>query len=116
MKPMCGTIFLKRHAQKGIVYRIFSLKNDKSFSMIIDASTYPKECWGEYHDSIEHFINSLNENVKRQFWIRYKDNNGFVDWSKAIDSNLNKNIDTGFDHQLINNLIDDFHLKMLTCD
>jgi hypothetical protein len=116
MKLMCGTIFLKRQAQKGIVYRIFSLKNDKSFSMIIDASNYPKEFWDEYHDSIVHFINSLNEDVKRLFWQSYKDNNGFVDWNKVIESNLNENINTCFDHQLINNFIDDFHLKILLCN
>lgn len=116
MKSTCGTLFIREQQRKGIRYHIFTLSNDIFFSMGVDSSRYPKECRDKYHDAIECFISSLNENVKMQFWLNYKDNNGFVDWNKAIESNLNKNIDTTFDQQLINNLIDDFHLKILTCD
>ena len=108
----CGTMFIREQSSKGIAYRFFSLNDGTQFSMGIDASFYPKECWDSYYNAVEYFINSLAGSLKEQFWLNYKDSNGFVDWSKTIDPNLNKNAD--FDVQLINDFIDDFILGQLT--
>lgn len=109
----CGTMFIREQESKGITYRFFSLDDGTQFSMGIDASSYPKECWDSYQDAVECFINSLTNSLKKQFWQSHKNNGGFVDWNKAI-TNLNESDNTRFDSQLINNFIDDFHLVMLT--
>jgi hypothetical protein len=109
----CGTMFIREQRGKGIAYRFFSLSDGVSFSMGIDASSYPKDCWSDYYDAVESFVNSLTDSLKGQFWLKYKEDGGFVDWSKAI-TNLNKSDNTSFDSQLINDFIDDFHLVMLT--
>jgi len=106
-------MFIREQWGKGITYRFFSLDNGTQFSMGIDASSYPKECWDSYQDAVECFINSLTNSLKEQFWLKHKEDGGFVVWSKAI-ANLNESDNISFDSQLINDFIDDFHLVMLT--
>lgn len=108
----CGTMFIREQGNKGIAYRFFSLSDGTSFSMGIDASSYPKEYWNSYQDAVESFVNSLTDSLKNQFWQSHKNSGGFVDWNKAIKSNLSANTD--FDGRLINNFIDDFILEQLT--
>jgi len=106
-------MFIRKQASKGIAYRFFSLSDGVLFSMGIDASSYPKECWNDYYDAVESFVNSLTDSLKIQFWQSHKGSgSSFVDWNKAIKSNLSTNTD--FDGQLINNFIDDFFLEQLT--
>jgi hypothetical protein len=108
----CGTMFIREQERKGIAYRFFSLDDGTQFSMGIDAGSYPKEYWDSYQDAVECFINSLTNSLKEQFWLKHKEDGGFVDWNMAIKSNLSA--DTNFDSQLINNFIDDFILEQLT--
>jgi hypothetical protein len=105
-------MFIREQGGKGISYRFFSLDDGTQFSMGIDASSYPKEYWNSYHYAVVCFINALTNSLKEQFWQSHKNSDGFVDWNKAIKSNLSA--DTDFDGQLINNFIDDFILEQLT--
>lgn len=107
MKSTCETMFVRVQGSKGIAYRFFSLSDGQTFSMSIDASNYPKECWNSYHDAVECFINSLTDSLKNQFWLRHKYSHGFVDWHKVIKLNLNVSDVTKFDSQFINDFIND---------
>ncbi|MGK0270721.1 MAG: hypothetical protein ACI88H_001369 [Cocleimonas sp.] len=108
-------MFVREQGTKGISYRFFTLSDGQEFSMSIDACSYPKECWNNYNDSVEDFINSLTDSLKMSFWLSYKGETSFVDWKGIVD-NLEVAVNGGFDQQLIINFIDDFHLTLLTCD
>ena len=113
MKTICGTMFVREQASKGIEYRFIKL-NDNEFSLIINASNYPQEYWTDYYNAVESFVNSLSSVTKEQFWLTYKEiNTSCVNWQNVIDEDTNV-IVTKFDQQLIIGFIDDFHLKLLT--
>jgi hypothetical protein len=116
MKSICGTMFVKEQGIKGIAYCFFSLSGSQSFSMAIDASGYPKECWDRYHESVEFFVNSLTGDDKNEFWLQYKDSAGFINWHDIIELVPTFSAHSNFNEQLINNFIDDFNLQLLTCD